>query len=83
MTVQDVAGAVTVQVAAPGLDVTRYVAGAPPDVGGVIVTVADVAEATTAVGCPGAPGAASGVIGVEALLAPDVPAPFVAVLVNV
>lgn len=49
-----VAGGVTVHVvgALPGagVGVTVYVAGGPPVLGGVIVTVADVAPVTVAVG---------------------------------
>lgn len=49
----------------------------------MIVTVAVVDEDATADGAPGAPGGASGVTAVEAELALDVPAPLVAVDVNV
>lgn len=83
----DVAGAVTVHVvgAVPGggVGVTVYVAGGPPELGAVTVTVAEVAPVTAAVGCPGCPGGASGVTAVEAADAAEVPALFVAVEVNV
>lgn len=54
-TTHDVAGDVTVQVAPPGVAVTKYDVGALPDDGATMVTVAWPLPAT-AVGVPGAPG---------------------------
>lgn len=81
VTTHDVAGTITVQVPPAGLDVTAYVEGVPPELGGVIETVADPAP-PIAVGAPGTPGALR-VIDVEATEDPDVPPTFVAVDVKV
>ena len=68
-----------------GSDVTVYESAAPPDDGGTTVTVACPSPTTTVVGAPGGPGAmvADGVTEADASDASDVPAPFVAVEVNV
>lgn len=80
-TTHEVAGTVTVQVPPAGLDVTVYDDGVPPELGGVIDTVAEPAPAI-AVGVPGTPGALS-VIDAEATEDPDVPPTLVAVEVKV
>ena len=82
MTIHEVAGTVTVQVAPPGDAVTVYVAGVPPDDGATTVTLAW-PRPPTAVGVPGVPGGASGVTEALETLALDVPPPFVAVELNV
>ena len=77
----DIAGDVTVQVAPPGVAVTRYVATAPPVLSATMVTVACPSPAT-ALGVPGVPGAAkelTGVTCVESGLEAEVPPVFVAV----
>jgi hypothetical protein len=79
VTVHDVAGLVTVQVLLPGVEVTVYVAGAPPVPESATVTVADVALAITAVGVSGVPGAAIGLTEPDADDPLDVPEAFVAV----
>ena len=56
VTSHDVAGTVIVQVLDSGVDVTVYVVGAAPAVGGVIVTVA-LPSPATATGCAGTSGA--------------------------
>ena len=57
---------------------------APPfDAGAVQATVTDVALATVAVPIVGAPGTVAGVTALDAVDALDVPAEFVAVVVNV
>ena len=74
--------ALTVHVNEPGVDVTRYDAGVPPEPAAT-VTTADAAPAT-AVGAGGVPGTAGcGVTAFEAADAAEVPPPFVAVVVNV
>lgn len=79
---QEVAGTTTVQVLPPGLAVTVYDAGAPPEPGAT-VTVACPSPAT-AVGAGGVPGIAiDGLTAPEGSEASDVPAAFVAVAVNV
>lgn len=81
VTMHEVAGAVTVQVLVlSSTVVTVYVAGVPPEPAET-VTVACPLPAT-ALGVPGAPGA-PGLTADEALEAPEVPAPLVAVAVNV
>jgi len=82
VTVQLPEDALTVQVKEPGVDVTRYEAGVPPEPAATVTT----ADATppTAVGAGGVPGTTGwGVTAFDALEAPDVPPPFVAVTVNV
>ena len=82
VTVHDVPGAVTVHVAPPGLAVTVYVAGGPPDPGAT-VTVACLSPAS-AVGAGGVPGAArNGVTELDAADADEVPCVLVAVAVKV
>jgi len=79
VTVHEVAGLVTVQVLLPGVEVTVYVAGAPPVPESVTVTVAEVAPATAAVGVSGVPGASIGLTLFDAADPLEVPAAFVAV----
>ena len=76
---------VSVPVIPPGLDVAVYVViVAPPfDDGAVHATVTDVALASVAVPIVGAPGTVAGVTALDAVDALDVPAEFVAVVVNV
>jgi hypothetical protein len=81
VTVQVVAGAVTVHVRPPGLEVTVYDDGVPPDPAAT-VTAADPSPAT-AVGAGGVPGRGTGVTLVDDGDALELPAAFVAVAVNV
>jgi hypothetical protein len=80
---------VTVQVWEPlaavvvSVAVTRYEAGAPPEVGGLTVTMAWLGPAT-ALGAPGVPGVITrGVTGAEGPEGPDVPPALVAVELKV
>jgi hypothetical protein len=71
-----------VHVKEPGVDVTRYDVGVPPEPAAT-VTTAD-ASLISAVGARGVPGTAGcGVTGSDAEDAADVPPPFVAVALNV
>jgi len=81
-TVQLPEAPVTVHVRFPGLDVTAYEAGVPPEPAAT-VTTADATPAT-AVGAGGAPGRIGcGVTAFDAADAAEVPPPFVAVALNV
>ena len=66
---------------------TRYEAGAPPEVGGLTVTVAVMVAGpgpATALGAPGVPGVITrGVTGAEGPEGPDVPPALVAVELKV
>jgi len=82
VTVQSPDEPATVHVKEPGVDVTRYEVGVPPEPAAT-VTTAD-ASLISAVGAGGVPGTAGcGVTGSEAEEAADVPPPFVAVALNV
>jgi hypothetical protein len=81
-TVQLPEAPVTVHVRFPGLDVTAYEAGVPPEPAAT-VTTADATPAT-AVGAGGVPGITGcGVTAFEAADKAEVPPPFVAVALNV
>jgi len=83
VTVQEVAGLVTVHVRPSGVEVTVYEAGAPPLPEAVTVTVAEPSP-PTAVGAGGVPGA--GIVGLtepDDAEEPDVPVALVAVAANV
>jgi hypothetical protein len=81
VTVQVVAGAVTVHVRPPGLEVTVYDDGVPP-LPAATVTVAEPSPGT-AVGAGGVPGSGMGVTLFDDGDALELPAAFVAVAVNV
>jgi hypothetical protein len=82
VTVQSPDEPATVHVKEPGVDVTRYDVGVPPEPAAT-VTTAD-ASLISAVGARGVPGTAGcGVTGSDAEDAADVPPPFVAVALNV
>jgi hypothetical protein len=80
VTVQAPLGPKTVQVNAPGEEVTVYFVGVPPPLAGITVTVACPLPATA----EGAPGVLGGsIVTVTVGDAADVPPPLVAVLVKV
>ena len=82
VTVQSPDEPVTVHVREPGVEVTRYDVGVPPEPAAT-ATTAD-ASLISAVGARGVPGTAGcGVTGSDAEEAADVPPPFVAVALNV